>query len=137
MPMIQKITASKLISEADMKALEHKVLNEDFIRTTLEADTECWDEEGRCVFVFLRKVIPTRVQRPALQAADTKLKFNSTDVSQRAALKGVGGGELNFGWSDSRVRLPKNFFEAFSWPGQRIQDVVDPFRAEADGPQDD
>jgi hypothetical protein len=91
MPKIQKITAQELISEADMKSLEHQPLGEEYIRTTVTQDTECWDEQGRCVFVFLRGVIPVKVQRPAFRAADTKLKFNSTAVSQRAALKGVGG----------------------------------------------
>lgn len=120
MPKIQKITARKLISEADMKSLEHQALNEDFIRMTVQQDTECWDEQGRCVFVFLRGVIPAKVQRPAFQAADKKLQFYSTAVSQRAALKGVGGGELNFGWSDSPERLPKEIRDIISLAPRNI-----------------
>jgi hypothetical protein len=107
MPKLQKLTAHKLISEADMKSLEHQPLGEEFIRMTVTQDTECWDEQGRCVFVYLRGVIPAKHRRPAFLAADKKLKFNSTNVSQRAALKGVGGGELNFGWSDTPERIPK------------------------------
>ncbi len=101
---MKKITAHKLISESDMLRLENQPLDEEFVRETVTEDTECWDEQGRCVFVFLRGVIPTKVRRPAFHAVDTKLKFNSTNVSQRAALKGVGGGELNFGWSDTPTR---------------------------------
>jgi hypothetical protein len=112
-----------------MKSLEHQPLGEEYIRTTVTQDTECWDEEGRCVFVFLRRVIPPKARRTAFAAAE-KLKFYSTKVSQRAALKGVGGGELNFGWSDTRERLPKNS-RAGSWiqDGQAIVAPVRFFKA--------
>jgi hypothetical protein len=68
--------------------------------------TVATDEDGRCVFVFLKGVIQPTPQEKALRAA-VKMRFQSTKNSNRCVLKGNGGWELNFGWSDTQERFPK------------------------------
>lgn len=125
MPKVRRILAKKLISDCRMADLECKHLDESYIRHTITENTVATDENGHCVFVFLKAVIPPAPQKRALHAA-MKMRLQSTKNSNRCALKGNGGWELNFGWSDTQQRFPE---EIRNWiKKHHRQDLYTPVR---------
>jgi hypothetical protein len=118
---IEKLKLTTYLTSEEVANLKHEYLDETYVHHVIEKHTVGY-ANGRLAFIYLKGVVPPSHIKAAERGLE-KMRWYSTESSNRQALKKSKGHELQFGWIDSfgkvrqfvpTIRQKEQFKE--TWP---------------------
>jgi len=96
---VKPLDLTSYITTEQCALLKHEYLDDSCVHHRIIEPTVGYTPDGKLAFVYLKKVVPRSEIAKAKLGMD-HMKWYGTKQSHRKALRGSGGHELQFGWSD-------------------------------------